>query len=166
MAKIEPLDRFYCTDRNAQFQDEVLPFSALSVKSREENQSTDAPSEACRQVGKQCSHVLERHRAACSKSHSNILEDLRTQLSRRTDRPYHSLISPCSYHGQRVAISTAVDTKLFLECWRFITQAILRGRGGSMQSPKVIMIQGYSVVFTSTYPTLLKHADVTSSPSV
>ena len=87
------------------------------------------------------------------KNHSNILEDLRTWLPSRIDRSYHSLESPCPCHGQRVAISAVADTKLFLECWRFITQVILQGRGDLMQSSKVIMIQGYSVVFTSTYST-------------
>jgi hypothetical protein len=48
----------------------------------------------------------------------------------------------------------------------YYTGCVLQGRGGLMQSSQVTMIQEYPVVFTSTCSTMLKHANVTSLPSV
>jgi hypothetical protein len=48
----------------------------------------------------------------------------------------------------------------------YYTGCVLQGRGGLMQSSQVIMVQEYPIVFTSACSTLLKHANVTSSPSV
>lgn len=95
-----------------------------------------------------------------AKSRSNTLEDLRSL--------HAELVAPAmTYHlraritrGQRAAISAAYRTNLYLERWRYITEAGLWCRGDLTRSRD----PQYPVVFTRTYHTLLKHADVTFLP--